>query len=132
MVLNYQYVKKKTSSYACMLHKILLKDFPSLVVQGLRVCLPMQGIWVNPLSGKIPHAAGQLGPRAKTTEPTDTGSCARQQEKPVWREASARQLEQLQLEEVCAQQQRLSTTTTTTTTTTKTLLKMDHRPKCKT
>ena len=28
MVLNYQYVKEKTSSYACMLHKILLKDFP--------------------------------------------------------------------------------------------------------
>lgn len=29
MVFNYQYAKKKTSSYACMLYKILPKDFPA-------------------------------------------------------------------------------------------------------
>ena len=40
----------------------------SLVVQWLRICLPMQGTWVKPWSGKIPHAADQLSPCATTTE----------------------------------------------------------------
>ena len=30
---------------------------------------------------KIPHAAGQLGPRATTTEPTRPGACAQQLER---------------------------------------------------
>ena len=34
----------------------------SLVVQWLRICLPMQGHGFEPWSGKIPHAAEQLGP----------------------------------------------------------------------
>ena len=41
----------------------------SLVVQWLRVCLPMQGTRFKPWSGKIPHAAEQLKPCATTTEP---------------------------------------------------------------
>ena len=41
----------------------------SLVVQLLRICLPMQGTWVNPWSGKIPCAVEQLSPCSTTTEP---------------------------------------------------------------
>ena len=33
------------------------------------VCLPMQGTRFGPWSGRIPHAAEQLGPRATATEP---------------------------------------------------------------
>ena len=40
----------------------------SLVAQGLRIRLPMQGHGFNPWSGKIPHAAEQLSPCATTTE----------------------------------------------------------------
>ena len=43
----------------------------------------MQGTWVqslvNPAQGtKIPHAAGQLGPRTTTTEPVCSGAHAPQ------------------------------------------------------
>ena len=54
---------------------ILLKLFhktekrASLVVQWLRIRLPMQGTRVWAWSGKIPHAAEQPGPWATTTEP---------------------------------------------------------------
>ena len=41
----------------------------SLVAQWLRICLPMQGTRVRAWSGKIPHAAEQLGPCATATEP---------------------------------------------------------------
>ena len=42
----------------------------SLVVQWLRIRLPIQGTYgFEPWSGKIPHAAEQLGPWATTTEP---------------------------------------------------------------
>ena len=41
----------------------------SLVVQWLRICLPMQGTRFKPWSGKIPHAVEQLGPWATITEP---------------------------------------------------------------
>ena len=34
----------------------------SPVAQWLRICLPMQGTQVEPWSGKISHAAEQLGP----------------------------------------------------------------------
>ena len=48
------------------------KDGTCLVVQSLRICLPMQGTWpLIPVQGtKIPHTVGQLNPRAATTEPT--------------------------------------------------------------
>ena len=36
--------------------------FFSLVVQWLRICLPVQGTWVWSLVWKIPHAAEQLSP----------------------------------------------------------------------
>ena len=42
------------------------------MVQWLRVRLPMQGTRIRgfkPWSGRIPHAAEQLGPCATTTEP---------------------------------------------------------------
>ena len=41
----------------------------SVVVQWSRICLPMQGTWVQSLAQKIPHAMGQLSPCATTTEP---------------------------------------------------------------
>ena len=42
----------------------------SLVVQWLRIHLPMQGHEFNPWSRKIPHAMGQLSQLSATTEPT--------------------------------------------------------------
>ena len=39
-----------------------IKYRASLVAQWLRVCLPMQGTWVHPWSGKIPHATKWLDP----------------------------------------------------------------------
>ena len=41
-----------------------------LVVQWLRIHLPMQGTQVQPWFGKIPLALAQLSPSATTTEPT--------------------------------------------------------------
>ena len=45
----------------------------SLVVWGLRICLAVQGLWVQSLSRdltKIPYAAGQLSPWTTTRDPT--------------------------------------------------------------
>ena len=45
----------------------------SQVVQGLRICLAVQGD-LNSIPGqgtKIPHALEQLSPNATTTEPVD-------------------------------------------------------------
>ena len=39
----------------------------SLVVQWLGVCCPCERHGFDPLSGRIPHAAGQLSPHAVTT-----------------------------------------------------------------
>ena len=41
----------------------------SLVVQWLKICLPMQGTWVWPWTGKFQHAPVQLGPWTTTAEP---------------------------------------------------------------
>ena len=41
----------------------------SLVVQWLRICLPVQGRGFDPWSGRIPHAAEQLSLCATSTEP---------------------------------------------------------------
>ena len=46
-----------------------LQSGASLVVQWLRILLPMQGTQVQAWSGKISHAAEQLSPCATTTEP---------------------------------------------------------------
>ena len=50
----------------------------SLVVQGLRLHLPMTGgVGVIPDQGaKILHAEGQLSPCAPTTEPAHSRACA--------------------------------------------------------
>ena len=53
----------------------------SMVVQRLRICLP-RGHGFDPLSGKIPHATGQLSPGTTTTEPKHPRACSLQQEKP--------------------------------------------------
>ena len=41
----------------------------SLVVQWIRICLPMQGMCVDPWSGKIPHATEKLNLWVTSTEP---------------------------------------------------------------
>jgi len=73
----------------------------SLVVQWLRICLLMQGTWVQSLVGelKFPTYCGTT----KTTH-HNYWACALQQGKPLWWEAHVSQLEK-----VCVQQQRLST-----------------------
>ena len=59
----------KTQNYTRKEVKKLLWG-TSLVVQWLRIHLPMQGTWVRALgSGKIPHVVEQLSPCATTTEP---------------------------------------------------------------
>ena len=41
----------------------------SLVAQWLRIRLPVQGTWVQPLVQDDPHATEQLSPCATATEP---------------------------------------------------------------
>ena len=41
---------------------------PSLVIQWLRICLPMQGTWVQPLVWEDSTCHGELSPRAAATE----------------------------------------------------------------
>ena len=53
----------------------------SLVVQWLKICLPMQETWVHPRSGKIPHAVEQLS-LCTTTAAQMPSAHASQQEKP--------------------------------------------------
>ena len=45
------------------------KCWTSLVAQGLRIHLPMQGTQVWALAGKIPHATDQLSPCTTTADP---------------------------------------------------------------
>ena len=73
------------------------KFWTFLVVQWLRISLPLQGTWVRSLVWKIPHAVEQLRPWATTTEPPccsywnpAPGAWA-PQEKPPRREACALQ-----------------------------------------
>ena len=55
----------------------------SLVVQRLKIHLPVQGHGLDSWSKKIPHAAGQLSPWAATTEVCASRACA-----PLPREAN--------------------------------------------
>ena len=57
-----------------------------LGVQGLRIRLPMQGMWVRPPAGetKIPYVTGQLSLPAATTEPTQSGAHVSQLERSLW------------------------------------------------
>ena len=45
------------------------------MAQWLRICLPTQGTVINPRSGKIPHAGGQLSLPTVTTEPVIKSAC---------------------------------------------------------
>ena len=47
-------------------------SWTTLVVQQLIICLAMRGQRINPQSGNIPHAAGQLTPCTKNTEPSSS------------------------------------------------------------
>ena len=85
------------------------KQGTSLVVQWLRIHLPMQGtqvqslVWEDPWFGRIPHVTGQLSPWMTTTE-SFTPTALLWNEKPVKQEAHV-----LQIEKACTLQQRLST-----------------------
>ena len=85
------------------------KTRASLVVQWLRIGLPMQWTQVWSLLWKIPHALRQLSPCVPAAEPAHFRACAPQQEKPSQWETHAAQLESrpcsLQLEKACVQQQ---------------------------
>ena len=56
-----------------IMHGNISNTGTSLVVQWLRIHLPMQGHRFNPWSRKIPHASEQLSPCATTTEPSCHG-----------------------------------------------------------
>ena len=47
----------------------------SLVVQWIRIHLPVQGTQVQYQSGRIPHAREQLCPFATITKPTHSEAC---------------------------------------------------------
>ena len=49
---------------------------------GHKPACQCRGLWSDPWSGKIPHAAEQLSPCATTAEPTRPGARAPQEEKP--------------------------------------------------
>ena len=65
----------------------------SLVVQGIRICLSMQGdADLIPGQGtKIPLAAEQLSRHTAAADPTQSGTHVPQLEKPLRREAGAPQ-----------------------------------------
>ena len=65
------YIKVKLFAHDEFIEKCLYKHFAgtSLVVQWLRIQLPMQVTRVQALVWKIPHAAEQLSPCATITEP---------------------------------------------------------------
>ena len=65
----------------------------SLVVQQLRICLPVQGIQVQVLVWEDSTAAEQLSQWVTTTEARMPGASASQQEKPPQREERTPQLE---------------------------------------
>ena len=64
----------------------------SLVVQWLRICLPMQGTRFDPWSGKIPPALGQLSMCATTPEPARCEPVLCNDKPPQW-EAGVLQLQ---------------------------------------
>ena len=66
-------------------HLLSILPYPwtSPVVQQLRICLAIQGTWVQPWSGKIPHAAGQLSICTTTPEPVFCNKRSLLNEKPA-------------------------------------------------
>ena len=63
----------------------------SLVVQWLRICLPMQGTWVRALVGEAPTCRGATKPLRHNYWARAPRACAPQQEKPPQWEACAPQ-----------------------------------------
>ena len=59
-----------------MADKLEVWDWTSLVVQWLRICLPCRGHGLDPWSGKIPHARGQLS-LCTTTEALMSVLCSK-------------------------------------------------------
>ena len=53
----------------------------SLVVQWLRICLPMQGTWVRALVWEAPTCRGATGPVSHNYWACASGACAPQQER---------------------------------------------------
>ena len=62
------------------------QNWTSLVVQWLRICLPIQETWVRSLLWKIPLTEGRLSLKAEQLrKPKHPGACALQQKKPPHR-----------------------------------------------
>ena len=80
------------------------EPWTSLVVQWLRIHLPMQGTWFNPQSGKTPHAVEQLSQCAGATGPVLQSPRAPQLLKPAGPRARAPQQEKLPQGETCSRQ----------------------------
>ena len=96
-----------------LFYSALSRDFPGgPAVKNLPASAGYTGVTPGPGS-KIPHAVGQLSPRATTTEPAHPRAHALQQEKPPPREARTAQLRSgprsAQLEKAHGQQWRPST-----------------------
>ena len=80
----------------------------SLVVQWLRICLSMQGTWVQSLVQEHPTCLGATKPVHHNYESLRSRACAPQQEKPPQWKSPALQLESSprlpQIEKVCTKQ----------------------------
>ena len=74
-------IKLKNETYK-WLSNILLKMGASLVVQWLRVCLPMQGTRVRALAWEDPTCHGATRPVSHNYWACASGACAPQQERP--------------------------------------------------
>ena len=70
----------------CWLNQIFELDkmylWASLVVQWLRICLPMQGTQVRALVWEDPTCHGATRPMSHNCQACASGACAPQQERP--------------------------------------------------
>ena len=83
---------ERKSDVTPLFYTALSRDFPGgPVVKNLPASAGDTGLTPGPGS-KIPHAAGQLSPRATTTEPAHSRARALQQEKSPQQEACIAQL----------------------------------------
>ena len=89
--------KQPQISFNWWVYEQITEHWASLVVQWLRICLPMQGTWVRALVWEDPTCRGATGPVSHNYWACTSGACAPQQERlqqwearaPRWRGAPA-------------------------------------------